>query len=290
MTDILLGLVVALLVALLVLVWLTRGAGRRDVEAAVSRTWIDLGLGERVRDVANQANEIRDSWRSLEQMLRVPTERAALGEITLETMLSDQLPSDMVMIRQRVLDGRIPDAAIRSTVGLICIDCKFPLENYARRVEAPPAEAPALERQFIRDVRGHLTKIASDYVRPDKGSAEFAFAYIPSEAVYYFLATAAFDMLREFTGRGVQVVSPLTLSHKLALIKAGVHARRLSENAVRVSDDLHRLSRQFALVDEQWRVFHERHLHNLTNKAADIDAAYRQLREAFDTIAEIQED
>jgi len=290
MTDILLGLVVALLVALLVLVWLTRGAGRRDVEAAVSRTWIDLGLGERVRDVANQANEIRDSWRSLEQMLRVPTERAALGEITLETMLSDQLPSDMVMIRQRVLDGRIPDAAIRSTVGLICIDCKFPLENYARLVEAPPAEAPALERQFIRDVRGHLTKIASDYVRPDKGSAEFAFAYIPSEAVYYFLATAAFDMLREFTGRGVQVVSPLTLSHKLALIKAGVHARRLSENAVRVSDDLHRLSRQFALVDEQWRVFHERHLHNLTNKAADIDAAYRQLREAFDTIAEIQED
>ena len=290
MTDILLALVVALLIALIVLVWLTRGAGRRDVEAAVSRSWIDLGLGERVRDVANQASEIRDSWRSLEQMLRVPTERAALGEITLETMLADQLPADMIMIRQRVLDGRIPDAAIRSTVGLICIDCKFPLENYARLVEAPPAETPALERQFIRDVRGHLTKIATDYVRPDKGSAEFAFAYIPSEAVYYFLATAAFDMLREFTGRGVQVVSPLTLSHKLALIKAGVHARRLSENAVRVSDDLHRLSRQFALVDEQWRVFHERHLHNLTNKAADLDGAYRQLREAFDAIAEIQED
>lgn len=290
MTDILLALVVALLIALIVLVWLTRGAGRRDVEAAVSRTWIDLGLGERVRDVANQANEIRDSWRSLEQMLRVPTERAALGEITLETMLADQLPADMIMIRQRVLDGRIPDAAIRSTVGLICIDCKFPLENYARLVEAPPAETPALERQFIRDVRGHLTKIATDYVRPDKGSAEFAFAYIPSEAVYYFLATAAFDMLREFTGRGVQVVSPLTLSHKLALIKAGVHARRLSENAVRVSDDLHRLSRQFALVDEQWRVFHERHLHNLTSKAADLDGAYRDLRKAFDTIAEIQED
>jgi DNA recombination protein RmuC len=290
MIEALLGLVIGLLAVLIFLVWKTRGVGTKDVEAAVSRTWVELGLGERVQAVASEAREIRASYRSLEQMLRVPTERAALGEIGLETMLADQLPADMFMVRQRVMDGKIPDAAIRSTIGLICVDCKFPLDNYARLVANEGNEAAGLERQFLRDVRGHLAKIADDYVRPEKGSAPFALAYIPSEAVYYFLATHAFDMLREFTGKGVQVVSPLTFSHKLALIQAGVHARRLSENAVRVSNDLHALSRRFAAVDGAWRVFYERHLKNLTAKAEEVDRAYKGVRQAFDSLAEIAEE
>lgn len=290
MIETLLGLVIILLAALIILVWRTRGAGSKDVEAAISKTWIDLGLGEHIYAVEKQAQAIHDSYRSLEQMLRVPTERAALGEITLETMLADQLPHDMFMIRQRVMDGKIPDAAIRSTVGLICIDCKFPLDNYQRLVAANEDEVAGYERRFLRDVRGHLTKIAQDYVRPEKGSAEFALAYIPSEAVYYYLVNAAFDLLRDFCRRGVQVVSPLTLSHKLELIKAGVHAQRLSENAVRVSNDLHNLSRRFSEVDETWRVFYESHFRNLAAKAEELDHAYRGVRGAFDSIAEIQEE
>lgn len=62
--------------------------------------------------------------------------------------------------------------------------------------------------------RHHLTKIAEDYVCPEKESAEFAFAYIPSESTYWFLVTERYDLLRDFTKKGVQVVSPLTLSYK----------------------------------------------------------------------------
>jgi hypothetical protein len=53
-------------------------------------------------------------------------------------------------------------------------------------------------------VQSHLTKIAADYVCPDKGSAEFAIAYVPSEAVYYFLVHEGYDLLRTFARRGVQ--------------------------------------------------------------------------------------
>jgi len=288
MVEGLLAAILVLVVVLIVLVWTTRGIKRDDVETAISKSWIGLGLGERIRSVELHAERIDSSYRSFEQLLRVPTERASFGELSLETMLADQLPSDMFMIRKRVADGHIPDAAIRSTVGLICIDSKFPLDNYARMLECDGDEAAALQRRFARDVRGHLEKIASDYVFPQRGSAEFAFAYVPSESVYYYLVNQAFDLLREYTRRGVQVVSPLTLSQKVELIKAGVHARRLSENAEKVSNDLQTLARCFAEVDEAWRVYYDTHLRNLVNKSEDLDRAYRGVREAFDRIARLE--
>ena len=83
-----------------------------------------------------------------------------------------------------------------------------------------PQEKEKFKKQFLRDVKGHLDKIASDYVCPEKGSADFAFAFIPSEGVYWFLINESFELLREYTKNGVQVVSPLTLSHKVELIKS----------------------------------------------------------------------
>jgi DNA recombination protein RmuC len=288
------GLLMLILLALIglgVLVWRTRRVDSRDVATAVSHTWIDLGLGERVAAVEEQARRIAESYRSFESLLRAPTERAALGEVSLETMLTDQLPPDMVAIRQRIFDGKIPDAAIRSTAGIICIDCKFPLDNYQRLMAVPQGDghAEAIKRQFLRNVQSHLNKIADDYVCPDKGSAEFAIAYVPSEAVYYFLVHEGYDLLRTFARRGVQVVSPLTLSHKLELIKAGVHARHLSENARAVQAELRALARAFAEVDEAWRVFYGAHLRNLTTKGEELDRAYGRLREAFERVASAHE-
>jgi DNA recombination protein RmuC len=197
----------------------------------------------------------------------------------------------MFGIRERILDGKVPDAHISSTVGAICIDSKFPLDNYRKMLEAAEtAEREKLKKQFLRDVQGHLKKVADDYVCPRSGSAQFAFAFIPSESVYYFLVTEAYDTLRDFTSKGVQVVSPLTLSHKVELIKAGVHARRLNEQAERISEDIGRLSKRFAEIDEQWQVFYGTHLRNAARKAEELDSAYRGLREEFSRISQLTGD
>ena len=284
-----LGLAVMFLLLLLATL-ITRGGKveTKDMELALSKVWKESGLDQTVGELNVQAKDIKDSHRSIEQMLRIPLERASLGELSLETILSDQLPPDMFSIRTRVFDGKIPDACIRSTVGLICIDSKFPLDNYREMMESQePKEAEALKGRFIRDVRGHFNKIAADYVCPEQGSAEFAFAYIPSEGVYYFLVNEAYPMLRDFTLKGVQVVSPLTLSHKVELIKTGVHAKKLSENAARVEKDILALGRQFNAVDEAWRVFYGTHFRNANNKADELDQVYRKLREEFDRISKL---
>lgn len=289
--QILLAVVVILLVVLISLALKGREAKSRDIENAVLSTWAKLGLEEKIGKVATHAQDIRDSYRSIEQMLRVPTERAALGEISLETILSDQLPPDMFGIRKMILDGKIPDAHIRSTVGLICIDSKFPLENYRRMVETQDSrEKEQFKNDFRKDVKSHLSKIAGDYICPEKGSAEFAFAYIPSEAVYYFLVNEEFEMLRSYTKRGIQLVSPLTLSSKIELIKAGVHAKKLSEEAESVRRSLNVISQRFNEIDELWRVFYNTHLRNAGEKAEELDRAYKKLRDEFDRVSKMSKE
>ena len=179
-TQILLAVVIILLGVLIFLVLKGRGVKPGDIESAVSSTWTKLGLEEKIGTLGAHAQDIRNCHRSIEQMLRVPTERAALGELSLETILSDQLPPDMFGIRKMILDGKIPDAHIRSTVGLICIDSKFPLDNYRRMVEIQDSrEKEQFKNNFRKDVKSHLSKVVEDYVCPEEGSAEFAFVYIP---------------------------------------------------------------------------------------------------------------
>jgi len=290
-TEILLVAVLALLIVLLVLVIAlirTRRVPPEVVESAVSGSWLKLGLSEQVGRIAGSAEQIQRDYRSLESLIRAPTERGYLGEIGLEAVLADALPPDMFGIRERVLGGLVPDACIRSPAGLICIDSKFPLDNYRRLLDcASPAERQRATRQFLRDVEGHLRKVAEDYVRPELGTVEFAFLYVPSEAVYWFLVTEGYSLLREWVKRGVQVVSPLTMAHKIELIKAGVHARKLSEEAGQVRLDILRLARAFRTLDEEWLVFYATHLKNLARKGDDIDAAYQKLREEFGHIASL---
>lgn len=289
------GLLVFIIVLLIAIVALLLWGKKvkiesKDFESAITKTWMDSGLSEKIGAVESHVKDIRDSSSDIEQMLRVPKERASFGELSLETILSDQLPDNLYGVREKVLDGKIPDAHITSTVGTICIDSKFPLDNYLKMSDSKSSEErESYKKQFIKDVKRHLNKIARDYVCPDKGSAEFAFAYIPSEGIYYFLISEATEILRDYTKVGIQVLSPLTMSQKIELIKAGVNAKKLSENAVKIQNSLVGLSKRFSEIDELWKVFYTNHLKNLEGKAVDLDGAYTKLRQEFERISKFSE-
>jgi hypothetical protein len=135
-TEILLGIIVVFLIVLIFLFRKRRRVESKDVESAICGTWIKLGLGDAIRDLKNYAEDIRDDYRSLDQMLRVPKGKSTLGEIALEGILRDQLPLGMFGIKKKILDGNEPDAYIESPAGKICIDSKFNLDNYKKMVDA----------------------------------------------------------------------------------------------------------------------------------------------------------
>lgn len=283
-------MLVVVIVLLVVLIWLQlRKPGFRpeELENQLFRMWQESGLSEKLGQLAQLAAEIKNTSANLEMMLKIPQQRGALGEVALEKILADQLPPDMFGVRERVSWGKVPDAYIQSTAGIICVDAKFPLEKFVEMNQADGSERERLKKEFLRAVSRHLSKIADDYVRPHQGSAEFAFAFIPSEAVYYFLVSEGYEMLRDFARRGVQVVSPLTLTHKIEIIKTGVHALRLSEQATEVKEALVRLRSRFEEHRQKWEVLYTNHLKNLVNKADEVNQEYEKLRDEFERISRL---
>ena len=291
-TDVLLGAIgLGLFLVILLLLQIRRAVTRQDegidtdqLTSALSQTLTDLAFAENVSRIADRAAEIQTLHDDLDQMLRAPRERGEFGEAQLEVMLSDHLPPEMYGIREQVVGNKTPDAHIKTAEGIIAIDSKFSLDRYEQAMDATdPTEQAGHERAFRKAVADQLEKIEADYVRPEAGTAEFALAYIPSESVYYHLIVEEYDLLREFTKRGVQVVSPLTFGHKLELLKAGVQAQKLSEEAQDILRRLDQLGSRFEAVEDEWSTL-QGHITNAANKADDVDRELDRVQNEFDRI------
>ncbi|MCK4929196.1 MAG: hypothetical protein KAR76_05620, partial [Methanosarcinales archaeon] len=62
--DVLLGIIIVLLFILILLVLRQGKVEPRDVESAVSNSWLRLGLDEKVGELTAYAGDIRDNYRS----------------------------------------------------------------------------------------------------------------------------------------------------------------------------------------------------------------------------------
>ncbi len=83
-------------------------------------------------------------------MLQSPKLRGDFGEFTLEQMLRDLLPSEQYECQAPIGNGRV-DALIRTPYGSLCIDCKFPLDNFRRALqETEPADARCGDEAVLR--------------------------------------------------------------------------------------------------------------------------------------------
>lgn len=286
LVSVVLGLVVVILLLLRIGAVLRAedGIDTDQLTAAMSRSLNDLAFRETIGKVERHADDMESLHSDITEMLRNPRERGDFGEAQLEVILENHLPPEMFGIRKRVVDGKIPDAYIESTDGLICIDSKHSLDNYIAAVNADGEAAEAeYRRRFRGDVEDKLEKIAADYVTPENGTTGYAFAFIPSESAYHHLITEERDLLQAYTRKGVFTVSPLSLGQRLELVKAGVKSQQLTEDAKRIQTQLGRLASRYETVDDIWETLYG-HIDHAKDRAEDFDRAHTDLRAEFDRI------
>ncbi len=257
------------------------------VRGAVSESWRDLQLDKEIGNLENQVTEIKNLHSDLETMMKNPRERGEFGEVKLEALLDDHLPESMYGMRERVVDGKTPDAYIKSSQGKICIDSKFPLDNFNKLMNEEKDEEN-YKRKFRNDVEKQLKEIERKYVRPEEGTAKYAYEFVPSERVYYYLVKEEYELLNTYTKEGVQVVSPLTLGHKLELVKSDVKTKQLSEKAEEVQEQIQTIGTHISNLRTQWRTYYNSHLKNAWNKASDINSELEDLEGEFDSIENLE--
>ncbi len=212
----------------------------RDVTAGLTK------LDETNRQVVSFADQLQ----SLQDILKNPKHRGILGEYYLETLLSNVLAPTQYKMQYMFANGEIVDAAVFVKDKIIPIDSKFSLENYNKLVqERDPVEKEKLEKAFVNDLKLRIQETAK-YVRPAEGTMEFAFMFIPHEAIYYDLLINKIGAVTEETDNLIQraankykviIVSPTSFLAYLQTVLQGLKALQIEETAkdiIKRVDDL----------------------------------------------------
>jgi DNA recombination protein RmuC len=231
-------------------------------------------IHERLGKVDSAAAQMLDRAKDLsrlEQALRPPKARGGFGELLLENLLRDRLPPSAFSMQHGFATGERVDAVVRAGQ-LISVDSKFPLDNYQRLVEAQSDDERQLhEKALARDVRNHVDAIAGKYIRPEEGTYDFAFMYIPVEAVYYELACGkTAGVLQYAHERRVFPVSPSTFTAYLQVIVLGLRGMQIEQRAGEVIAYVAELGRDFGKFTEEFELV-GKHLGNAHTKYAAAD-------------------
>ena len=263
---------------------------QETIKGAVATCWKELGIDQDIGEIRARAEDILQASQNLETLFRVTRGRGEYGEFQLEQILKDILPTQYVYIRERIPQiGKIPDAHITTPQGILCIDSKFPLENYRKMLEeTDETQKERLAANFRRDVKTHIEKIKTDYVKPEEGTTPFAFGFIPSEAVYQYLTECEMSLVAEAAAEGVLLVSPATLAINLNLLSVGLKAMEISEKAEQIQKNLDKLSKSIKDVEGSWNTLYG-HIQKAYTKASEVNQKYTNLKTTFEQITEAEE-
>ncbi len=200
-----------------------------------------------------------DQLQSLQDILKNPKQRGILGEYFLEETLKNVLPPNSYEMQYKFADGEIVDAAIFVKDKIIPVDAKFSLENYERILnESDPAARETFEKQFKADLKNRIDE-TSKYVRPDENTMDFAFMFIPSEAIYYDLLVNKVgavkvntrDMIEyAFKERRVIIVSPTNFLAYLQTVLQGLRALKIEESAKEIRKRVEELGKHLKSYEE----------------------------------------
>ena len=226
------------------------------------------GVGE-LRERSRRLGELAADIASLEELLKAPKARGGLGELFLENLLGQVLPSGS-WDTQVDIGGKRADAVVRIGGRMVAIDAKFPVEDFRRLAEADEAEKPKLRKELIANLKGKAEDIRDKYIRPDLGTYDFALMYIPAEAVYYE-AVADGDFFDHAARLRVFPVSPATTYLYLTTVAMGLKGLRIEEEAEQILGSLARLEAEWKAFDDTFRVLGT-HLRNLSGKYDEATA------------------
>ena len=235
-------------------------------------------VGEGQKQVVDIAKQLE----SLQDILKNPKQRGVLGEYYLETVLKNVMPPGTFQMQYQFKDGTAVDAAIFVKDKIIPIDSKFSLENYNRLLDTrDEAERARLEAAFRDDLKNRIDE-TSKYIKPEEGTMEFAFMFIPSEAFYYDLLvnkigsvkSATRDLIQYAAGeKKVMIVSPTTFLAYLQTVLQGLKALQIEESAKEIRRRVGELGRHLASYEN----YMEKLGNHLGTTVNAYNSAYKEL-------------
>ena len=232
---------------------------------------------------------------SLEGILTDKKSRGIFGEINLYHILSAIFgeKNDKIYRTQYTLsNGSISDAIIfgPEPLGTICIDSKFPLENYRRLTEKgiSDIEKERRNKEFESDVKKHIDAIASKYIIPKETSSE-AIMFLPAEAIFAEINAYHPNIIKYAASRKVWITSPTTLMSLLTIVQSVLKGLERDKYTSVIHEELNKLGIEFGRYKERWDKL-SRSIQTVSNDVENIHKTTDKITKRFEQINNVNID
>jgi DNA recombination protein RmuC len=223
---------------------------------------------------------------SLQELLGDKKSRGAFGEVQLEALVRNILPPSAFETQFTLSNGARVDCVLKlpDPTGLVCVDSKFPLENYHRML-APgvnDVERALAQRQFRADVKRHVDDIAKKYILPNETS-DGAVMFVPAEAVFAEIHAYHSEVVDHANAKRVWIVSPTTLMAVLNTARAVLKDVETRKQIHVIKEALARLAVEFSRFDERLREL-ARHIRQANEDVEKIQVTGGKIAQQFQRI------
>ena len=249
----------------------------------------------RIDEAQKKIDSLSTEIVSLQSVLTDKKTRGIFGEVNLNYILTSvfgEKKGKVYDIQHLMSTGYIADSIIFAPqpLGTICIDSKFPLENYERMTNRSlsSAERELATKMFKADVKKHIDAISSKYIIPGETANE-AIMFLPAEAIFAEINAYHPELLKYSYEKKVWLTSPTTLMSTLTIIQMILKNIERDKYAQVIHLELSKLSREFMKYRERWDKL-TRSIDTVTKDIKDINITTEKITKRFDSINSVDLD
>ena len=223
---------------------------------------------------------------SLQQLLGDKRSRGAFGEVQLETIVKNVLPTSAYEFQYTFPNRVRADCVLKlpEPTGLIAVDSKFPLENYERMLaDGADRATPAA---FKADVRKHVDDISSKYIIPGE-TGDGAVMFLPAEAVFAEIHAHHRDLVEYAARKHVWIVSPTTMMAVLNTALAVLKDVETRKQVHVIKDALGKLGSDFGRFQARMDDL-AKHMGQVSKDVELVHTSSRKITEQFQKIEKVE--
>ena len=234
---------------------------------------------EKIKGTNEQVLTFANQMKTLEKILGNQKQRGILGEIQLENLLANVLPPELFHMQYSFSNNEAVDAIIKVGEFIIPIDAKFSLDNYNKMIEGDETDTDKLndlEKKFKNDIKNRIDE-TSKYIRPNEGTVDYAYMFIPADGLYQDLLNNKVgslkinqrDLVSYAYQKKVMIVSPMSLFPMLQVTSKALNNMKVEESIQEIQMNIEKLGNHL----KAYLTYHEK----LGNSLSTVAVSYTHL-------------
>lgn len=240
-----------------------------------------------LNSINSHMDNLNTNINNLSSILNDKKARGTFGEIRLTQIFTSIFGENSKIWEEQftLSNNKIVDLILHAPnpLGNICIDAKFPLENFQNIMSSQDKdEQKKYQTLFKKDIKKHIDDIANKYII-EKETSNQAIMFIPAETIFSELHTNFEDLISYSYTKRVWISSPTTLMAILNMIEIINHELKREEFSKEIHEHLIDLKKEFQRYEIRWENLNK-HLDQTHKDTQELSITSQKIIKKFNDI------